>query len=103
MDPDDLASDEEFLKIADELGFKRKFGPTGFETIQCRFNYRLYIKDRTEDEVFMNLTQKCRYNGRVASKHGVEIKIVGKEYLDEFMRIMQTTGERDGFNIRPKE
>ncbi|MBR3935979.1 MAG: peptidoglycan bridge formation glycyltransferase FemA/FemB family protein, partial [Oscillospiraceae bacterium] len=81
----------------------RKFGPTGFETIQCRFNYRLYIEGKTEDEVFMNLTQKCRYNVRVAMKHGVEIKIVGKEYLDEFMRIMQTTGERDGFNIRPKE
>ena len=103
MDPDISVSDEEFLKIAKELGFTRKSGPTGFETIQCRFNYRLYIKDRTEDEVFMNLTQKCRYNVRVAIKHGVEIKVVGKEYLDEFMRIMKTTGERDGFNIRPKE
>ena len=103
MDPDIPASDEEFLKIAEEMGFSRKFGPTGFETIQCRFNYRLYIAGKTEDEVFMNLTQKCRYNVRVAMKHGVEIKVVGKEYLDEFMRIMKTTGERDGFNIRPKE
>lgn len=103
MDPDTLASDEEFLRIAEEMGFSRKFGPTGFETIQCRFNYRLYIGGKTEDEVFMNLTQKCRYNVRVAMKHGVEIKVVGKEYLDEFMRIMKTTGERDGFNIRPKE
>ena len=80
-----------------------KYGPTGFETIQCRFNYRLYLGGRSEDEVFMALTQKCRYNIRVAMKHGVEIKVVGKEYLDEFMRIMKTTGERDGFNIRPKE
>ena len=30
MDPDILASDEEFLKIAEKMGFKRKFGPTGF-------------------------------------------------------------------------
>ncbi|MBQ2998788.1 MAG: peptidoglycan bridge formation glycyltransferase FemA/FemB family protein, partial [Oscillospiraceae bacterium] len=57
MDPDIAASDEEFLAIAKELGFARKFGPTGFETIQCRFNYRLYIEGKTEDEVFMNLTQ----------------------------------------------
>ncbi len=103
MDPDIPASDMEFLETAEKLGFSRKFGPTGFETIQCRFNYRLYLDGRTEDEVFMNLTQKCRYNVRVAVKHGVEIKVVGKEYLDEFMRIMKTTGERDGFNIRPKE
>ena len=103
MDPDIPASDGDFLKIMDEMGFKRKYGPTGFETIQCRFNYRLYLGGRSEDEVFMALTQKCRYNIRVAMKHGVEIKVVGKEYLDEFMRIMKTTGERDGFNIRPKE
>ena len=41
IDPDIAASDEEFLKIMEEMGFKRKFGPTGFETIQCRFNCRL--------------------------------------------------------------
>ena len=35
-------------------------------------------------------------------KHGVQIKVVGKEYLDDFVRIMQTTGERDGFRVRPK-
>ena len=103
MDPDIPASDTGFLGIMKEMGFKLKAGPTGFETIQCRFNYRLYLDGRTEDEVFMALTQKCRYNVRVAQKHGVEIKVVGKEYLDEFMRIMRTTGERDGFNIRPKE
>jgi len=28
--------------------------------------------------------------------------VVGEEYLDDFVRIMQTTGERDGFNTRPK-
>ena len=27
---------------------------------------------------------------------------MGPEYLDEFVRIMRVTGERDGFNVRPK-
>lgn len=27
---------------------------------------------------------------------------MGQEYLDDFVRIMQTTGERDGFRVRPK-
>ncbi len=103
MDPDVLASDEEFLRLAEEMGFVRKYGPTGFEGIQCRFNYRLYLNGRTEEQVLMDITQKTRYNIRVAQKHGVEIKVVGPEYLDEFMRLMDVTGERDGFNIRPKE
>ncbi|MCI8650518.1 MAG: peptidoglycan bridge formation glycyltransferase FemA/FemB family protein [Anaerotruncus sp.] len=102
MDPDVLMSDTEFLGIAKGMGFRQSYGPDGFEGIQARFNYRLYLNGRSEEELFANLTQKTRYNCRVAMKKGVEIRIVGKEYLDEFMRIMRTTGERDGFNIRPQ-
>ncbi|MEM1486293.1 peptidoglycan bridge formation glycyltransferase FemA/FemB family protein [Oscillospiraceae bacterium PP1C4] len=102
IDPDVLISDTEFISIAKSMGFTQSYGPDGFEGIQARFNYRLYLEGRTEDEVFASITQKTRYNCRVAMKHGVEIKVVGKEYLDDFVRIMQTTGERDGFNVRPK-
>ena len=102
MDPDVPASDEEFLSIAKELGFTRQTGGDGFETIQARCNYRLYFEGRDEEAMLANLTQKTRYNVRVAQKHGVEIKVVGEEYLDDFMRIMRETGERDGFAIRPK-
>ena len=85
------------------MGFRRFYGPDGFETIQARFNYRLYLQGRTQEELLAGFTQKTRYNIRVAQKHGVEMKVVGPEYLDEFMRIYRTTGERDGFNTRPKE
>ncbi len=102
-DPDVLVSNTEFLSTMRKMGFVRRYGPTGFEGIQVRFNYRLYLHGRTEDQVLMDLTQKTRYNIRVAMKHGVEIKVVGKEYLDEFTRLMSVTGERDSFNIRPKE
>lgn len=103
MDPDVPIGDSEFIETAKSMGFTQSFGPDGFEGIQARFNYRIYLNGRTEDELFANLTQKTRYNCRVAMKHGVEIRVVGKEYLDEFVRIMRTTGERDGFNTRPKE
>jgi len=102
MDPDTLITDTEFMKIAKEMGFEHFAGPEGFETIQARFNYRLYIAGKTEEEILASLTQKTRYNIRVAQKHGVEVRVVGQEYLDDFVRIMQTTGERDGFNVRPK-
>ncbi|MEG1953208.1 MAG: peptidoglycan bridge formation glycyltransferase FemA/FemB family protein [Hydrogenoanaerobacterium sp.] len=103
MDPDTLATDTELLELTKKMGFEHFAGPEGFETIQARFNYRLYIEGKTEDEVLAAITQKTRYNIRVAQKHGVEVHVVGEEYLDDFVRIMQTTGERDGFNVRPKE
>jgi len=102
MDPDVLISDTRFQGIAAAMGFRHQLGGDGFETIQARYNYRLYLEGRNEEAVFANLTQKTRYNVRVAKKHGVEIQVAGPEGLDDFMRLMRTTGERDGFNVRPK-
>ncbi len=102
MDPDVLASDEQFIQTASELGFTYNKGGENFEAIQPRFNYRLSLAGRTEEEVFASLTQKTRYNVRVAMKHNVEVKVCGKEMLDEFVRVYKTTGERDGFNTRPQ-
>lgn len=103
MDPDVAADDQDFLRLMDKMGFARFYGPDGFETIQARFNYRLYLNGRTEAELMAGFTQKTRYNIRVARKHGVEVRPVGPERLDDFMKIYQVTGARDGFNTRPKE
>ncbi len=102
MDPDVSINDSKFINIAKNLGFKHFTGGQNFETIQPRFNYRLYINNRSLDELMANFHSKTRYNIRVALKHNVEVKICGEEYLDAFIKIMKTTGERDGFNIRPK-
>lgn len=102
MDPDVLISDGDFIRLTQQMGFTQIAGNEGFETIQARFNYRLYLQGRGEEELFANLTQKTRYNVRVALKRGVEIRVAGPEALDEFVRIMRVTGERDGFNVRPK-
>lgn len=100
IDPDVAATDERFISMATAMGFKQFKGPEGFETIQARFNYRLYLKGRTEDEILMSLTQQTRRNIRIAQKHNVEVRVCSKEYLGDFVRIMQVTGERDGFNVR---
>ena len=102
MDPDVAMADTEFLQLAKDMGFCQSYGPDGFEGIQARFNYRLYLNGRTEEQVLADLTQSCRRKVRIAMRKGVEVRPVGKEYLDEFVRIMQVTGERDGFATRPK-
>lgn len=101
-DPDFLASDEEYIEMFRALGYEYFKGGLNFETIQPRFNYRLFLNGRNEEQLFANLTQKTRYNCRLAMKKGVEIRVCGKEMLDEFVRLMSVTGERDGFNVRPK-
>ena len=53
--------------------------------------------DGSEDDILNRMKQKCRYNIRLAAKKDV---LVGpSDDLDEFHRLMQVTGGRDGFGV----
>ncbi|MEG1971922.1 MAG: peptidoglycan bridge formation glycyltransferase FemA/FemB family protein [Oscillospiraceae bacterium] len=101
MDPDALMENTKLIGVLKELGFSQSFGPDGFEGIQARFNYRLYLKNRSEEELMANLTQSCRRKLRIAMKSGVTIEVCGRDMLPRFHEIMEVTGKRDNFNIRP--
>lgn len=102
IDPFVLEGDEEFIKLANSLGFLHTPKLKDFETIQTRNNYMLLnLNDKTEDEVFKNFHNKWRYNVRVALKHNVECKVCGKEKLKDFYKLYEVTGKRDGFLCRP--
>lgn len=101
-DPETLISDDTCANAIKSLGFRHFTGGLGFETIQARFNYRLDIDGKTKDEVLAAVTQKTRYNIRLAEKKGVVVRVCGKEDLPLFMPIMRATGDRDGFGIRPQ-
>ncbi len=102
LDPDIFMSDSVAVENLKSLGFAHNFGPDGFEGVQARFNYRLYLEGRDNEQLLMNLSQSCRRKVRIAMKNEVEIKVVGTEYLAEFVRLMEITGKRDGFPTRPK-
>lgn len=102
IEPDIKSEDKEFRKIAEQIGFKIKDDAKNFsEEIQPRYVFRLDIKGKTEEEVFENFHSKTRYNIRLATKKGVEVKEGTKADLKEFHKIMVETGKRDGFIIRP--
>ena len=102
IEPDIKSDDQEFRKIAEEVGFNIKDDAKNFaEEIQPRYVFRLDLKGKTEEQIFENFHQKTRYNIRLASKKGVEIKTGTREDLKEFHKIMIETGTRDGFVIRP--
>ncbi len=102
MEPDIESSDLEFRHIMENLGFKIKDDAKDFsDGIQPRYVFRLDIKGKTEEEIFNNFHSKTRYNIRLANKKGVVIKEGNRENLKDFHKIMEITGKRDNFMIRP--
>ena len=103
-EPDILKDDKEYRQIVNELGYKIKDNSKNFkDEIQPRFVFRLNLKNKTEDEIFKEFHQKTRYNIRLATKKGVEIREGTKEDLKDFHKIMIETGTRDNFGIRSLE
>ena len=104
MDPDILASNNEFKNMAKKYGFKVEEKIKDVNTLlQPRYVFRLDLKDKTEDEIFSAFHSKTRYNIRLATRKGVAIREGKREDLQQFQDILETTGTRDGFFIRKKE
>lgn len=103
LDPDITFDETEFMKHMEDLGFVLAPKALNFENIQPQYVMRLDIEGKTEDEVMAMFKPKTRYNIRVAIKKNVEVKICGKEAVDDFYRIMIETGARDQFMIRPAQ
>ena len=65
-------------------------------TIQPR-NTILVDLTADEDELLARMKQKTRYNIRLAEKKGVVVRETNN--IQDFYRLMQTTGTRDGFAV----
>jgi peptidoglycan pentaglycine glycine transferase (the first glycine) len=70
--------------------------------IQPKKTVVLNLKDNLDD-ILKRMHQKTRYNIRLAKKKGVVIKEGNSQDFVEFWRLMQLTGERDGFRIHKEE
>jgi len=104
LEPNIKKEDEEFIQLAKKLNYQIYSKAVNFhQEIQARHNFRLALENRTEEEIFRNFSSKTRYNIRLAIKKGVVVKERKEEGLDEFYQLMQETGKRDHFRIRPKE
>ena len=102
LDPDIPSDDNEFEKIAKDIGFKIKSDAKDFsQVIQPRYVFRLDVKDKTEEELLKSFHEKTRYNIRLAVKKGVTVREGSRDDLKIFHKIMLETGVRDNFLIRP--
>ena len=106
-DPDERHDNQPFRELMEAWGFWEKEN-AGFDNVQAQYVFRLHLTGKTEESVFADFCQKTRYNIRVATRKGVQIRIypgdgvIPEAELDAFDRIMQETGNRDHFIPREK-
>ncbi|MBR5239003.1 MAG: peptidoglycan bridge formation glycyltransferase FemA/FemB family protein [Clostridia bacterium] len=100
-DPDVKCDNEAFKQNLTDAGFKIIPGSKNFEGIQPCFVFRLDVAGKTEEEVFDIFHSKTRYNIRLSVKKGVTVRLGGKEDVKDFQRLMEETGLRDEFVVRP--
>lgn len=102
FDPEISKEHTEYKKHLIDKGFKElNPGCLDFENVQPKFVYCFDYDNKTEEELMLQFKPDYRNRIRKASRKGVEVKIMGKEALDDFTAIMRETGERDGFSTRP--
>ncbi len=104
MDPEYIY-DEKLERRYKEAGYivkNRKYSKE--DLIQPRYNMILNLKDKTEEEIFKGYSEKTRYNIRVATKKGVEVRYSReKKDMEIFFELYKTTSIRDKILGRPLE
>ena len=104
MDPGVPAEKAAFLHEAmTSAGFCLLPEEKDFGLIQPQYVVRLNTDGKTAEELFAALKAKTRYNIRLAQRRGVAVRVcTADEALDDFYALMEETGRRDHFVIRPK-
>jgi len=105
IDPAVRVEREDILSRLKALGF----GPPasadaqGFGGTQPRCVMQLDLTGKSQQDLLAEFKPQTRRNIKLATdKHGVRaVKNVTREHLADFDRLMQVTGERDGFRPRP--
>lgn len=107
-DPDESDSNQKIRELMQIWSFRER-EDAGFDNVQAQHVFRLHLSGKTEESVFADFCQKTRYNIRLATRKGVQIRTyfgnenIPEQELDAFNRIMEETACRDHFIPRQKE
>ncbi len=108
MDPDEAEDNSSFKTIMTNLGYVEKHNDH-FDGVQAQTVFRLSLKGKDEQSLLAGLSQKTRYNIRLAQRKGVSVvrfpggRAIPPQALDSFSHLMKTTGARNHFCIRNRE
>jgi len=56
-----------------------------------------------EEQILARMKQKWRYNVRLARRKGVQVRVGGTAEVEQFIQLMQVTGERKEFGVHTPE
>lgn len=89
-------------KELEKIGFKHKGFTVGMVDFQPRF---AMVTDISEDldTVFKSFNSRAKTNIKKSIKYGLSFEIVDNSKVEEFSKLMEVTGKRDGFTARGKE
>ena len=72
--------------------------------INPKFEAKLYLEGKTEEDLLKEFSQKTRYNIKLADRHGLKVRYShNKKDLKIFYDIYKITTERDKIGFRPYE
>lgn len=94
--------DEGIQSTLAQLGYIPLKTAGGFGGFEPAATIRLDLAG-SEEEVFLRIPKKTRYNIRYPEKNGVTYRNEGRAGLDEFIRILQDTSKRANFFVRTRE
>ena len=102
MEPDVTSDDRAFRSALEALGYVVRDGACRPEdVVQPRQVFRLDIRDKSEEELWNGFSAKLRYNIRLAQRRGVTVREGSREDLPLFHGLLEATGRRDRFLVRP--
>ena len=98
-----LLSDADWIRIDPPILQNENLdvGRSAFHTQQPPKTIALDLT-KSEDDLLAEMHQKTRYNIRLATKKGVEIKLDEKD-SEIFWKLAKGTAERDGFNLHSEK
>ena len=100
IDPPIGAEDGLFRQEAEKLGFR--IDPRNdYSTFQPKHVYQTKLAGLTEGELMSLFHPKTRYNIRLSRRRGVSVRVGGLADLPVFHAMMEQTGWRDGFSVKP--
>lgn len=100
-----IKNDENLKKVLRKNGYKtQKRNSDPKDMINPKFEAKLYLEGKTEEDLLKEFSQKTRYNIKLADRHGLKVRYShNKKDLKIFYDIYKITTERDKIGFRPYE
>lgn len=95
LEPNWPISAEEAARLLAPAGFR-----PGARSIQPRATLVVDLRPPLE-EILAHMKQKWRYNIRLSDRKGVTVRLGNEKDFEVFHALMEETGRRDGFAVRP--